>query len=237
MGLNVLEKRLELAFNKVKKLNVEVNNEAKLLAKIILREIANRFDIKDIPGHEMEHTFRVLELGLIICDKVGCDQKIIVTCALLHDIARMIGPHVSKHSLRSAEVAENLIKEVGGLKESLRGINLESIKKCIIEHSYSSGLKASSLESKVLQDADRLDALGAIGVARVFAYGGYLGRPLYSMLDPRGRGGSLGHFYEKIFKLADLMNTEIAKNIAKSRLKKVKDFVEMLEEEIELNDL
>ena len=85
----------------------------------------------------------------------------------------------------------------------------------------------------MLQDADRIDALGAVGVARVFAYGGHLGRPLYDMLEPT-KGGSLAHFYEKILKLPDLMNTETGRRLARGRASFVREFIRRMLDEIEL---
>jgi uncharacterized protein len=185
----------------------------------------------NIPGHEFEHSFRVLELALYIGYKVNANLKVLAISSLLHDLGRLVGGKKINHNETSSKMAEEILREIG--LESY----INPVKKCIIEHSYSSNMSPSTIESAVLQDADRIDALGAIGVARVLAYGGYLGRPIYDFIDPFNREGSLKHFYDKILLLPKLMNTEPGKKIALKRVKFVKYFLEKIKEEIEGDDL
>lgn len=182
---------------------------------------------KEIPGHELEHSFRVLELALYIGYKLNANLHILTISSLLHDLGRLISGKGENHNVRSAEMAEEILRELG-LKDYI-----EEVKTCILEHSYSSLGKPSTLESAILQDADRLDALGAIGVARVFAYGGFLGRPIYNMVDPFRGEGSLKHFYDKIMLLPDKMNTSIAKKIAHKRASFIDYYLQEIKMEIE----
>ena len=181
----------------------------------------------EIPGHELEHSFRVLELALYIGHKMNANLNILVISAILHDLGRLVDGKSENHNVRSAQMAEEILKEIGLVDY------IQEVKTCILEHSYSSRGKPSTLESAILQDADRLDALGALGVARVFAYGGYLGRPIYSMVNPFEGEGSLKHFYDKILLLPDRMNTQIGKNLARKRASFIDYFLREIKMEIE----
>ena len=185
--------------------------------------------IKGVPGHEIEHTLRVLTMSIYLSNAMGAKLNIVIPCALLHDIARLIDPLVKNHSAKSAEIVQKLLNKEDSCfsKEET-----DLIAKCVLEHSFSADLNASSLESKIVQDADKLDALGLIGVARVFAFGGYMGRPIANISEPESKETSLGHFYEKIMKLEKLINTEVAKKIAEKKANKVKKFIIEFEEEL-----
>ncbi len=230
------KKRLNKAFEKLEQIGVSLSNNVMLTLAVLVDYLQLNYQFSEIPGHEMEHVFRVLEIGLVICEHVNCDKLRFSICALLHDIARMIEPRIKNHAEKSAVISEKLLIEIPTIRKLLSLDDLEQIKNCIAEHSYSAGKKPSSMESKVLQDADRLDALGAIGIARVFAYGGYLGRPIYNPFEIMDRESSLGHFYDKILELPEKMNTKIAKEIAKKRLKFVKKFIDNLLREMNLED-
>ena len=182
---------------------------------------------KDIPGHELEHTFRVLELSLLIGCQENADLSKLALAALLHDVGRWVDNPGKNHAEISAEITMKIL-----------GNNYYSreIAEIIREHSFSAHKKPSNIESAVLQDADKIDALGAIGVARVFAYGGYLGRPIYKSILHVDKD-SLGHFYEKILKLPEIMNTLTGKKIAEKRVKKVISFLQDIQEEIALKDI
>jgi len=187
-------------------------------------------EFHEIPGHELEHTFRVLELSLFLGKVCNADLRVLIYASLLHDIGRFLKSKLD-HAKLSADIARKL------LKNHFPDEFINKVIVCIREHSYSEKKKPSSLESAILQDADRLDALGAIGIARVFSYGGYLGRPIYEMGRDIGEGGSVGHFYDKILKLHELMNTEIAKVIAKERTEFIKKFLERLKKEVKSEDV
>ena len=113
------------------------------------------------------------------------------------------------------------------------------ISNAIRDHSFSQNKTSKTMEGKILQDADRLDALGAIGIARVFATGGSLNRPFYNIDDPFCKQRipndtiwTLDHFYQKLFKLESLMNTKSGKIEAKKRTRILKEFLNQLKQEV-----
>jgi len=175
-------------------------------------------------GHDWFHIERVYNNALLIAKGEACDLTIVKLGALLHDIAdskfhngdETVGPRVAWEFLESQNVAEAVIIQVVNIIEniSFKGGNFE-------KHFHSP-------ELGIVQDADRLDALGAIGIARTFNYGGYKGRPMY---DPgiapnmhmtkeeykASNAPTLNHFYEKLLLLKDKMNTATGKAIAQER--------------------
>jgi uncharacterized protein len=156
---------------------------------------------------------------------------------LLHDL--VVYPKgsakSSKSSDDSADLAENILQSYGYPQDKINRISY-----CIRTHSYSKKLIPASLEGRILQDADRLDALGAIGIARTFSAGGSEKRTFYNADDPfcrssRGlddRQWTLDHFQIKLLKLKDLMHTTTAKKIAQERTKFMMLFIRQLKMEI-----
>ena len=113
------------------------------------------------------------------------------------------------------------------------------ISDAIRDHSFSQNKTPESIVGKILQDADRLDAIGAIGIARVFATGGSLKRPFYNIDDPfcktrkpNDKTWTVDHFYQKLLKLESLMNTKSGKVEAKKRTKVLKEFLNQLKQEV-----
>ena len=152
-------------------------------------------------GHDKEHTMRVFNTALVIAkDYPECDLFIVSMASLLHD--------VDDHKLFNNPNNENARKFLN--EEKVPEEIVEQVCEVINQISFSKNKdkKPTSLEAMIVQDADRLDAMGAIGVARTFAYGGQECRPLES---------SIKHFYEKLLLLKDKMNTETAKKIAEER--------------------
>lgn len=175
-------------------------------------------------GHDWFHMERVYKNALLIANGEQCDLEVVKLGALLHDIAdskfndgdETIGPKVARKFLESQNASEETIVHVIKIIEniSFKGGNFEK--------------KFSSNELNIVQDADRLDALGAIGIARTFNYGGFKNRPLYNPeIAPKlnmskdeyknNEAPTLNHFYEKLLLLKDKMNTETGKKIAKER--------------------
>ncbi|MBC7522889.1 MAG: HD domain-containing protein [Flavobacterium sp.] len=175
-------------------------------------------------GHDWFHIERVYKNALLILKNENCDETIVKLGALLHDIAdskfhngdETIGPKIAKIFLESQNVSEETILHVIAIIEniSFKGGNFEK--------------KFTSKELDVVQDADRLDALGAIGIARAFNYGGFKNRALYNPeIQPNflmtkeeyknSESPTLNHFYEKLLLLKDKMNTESGKKIAEDR--------------------
>ena len=190
----------------------------------------------DASGHDWYHIERVYKLAQIIAKEEGGDRFIIEMAALLHDVA--------DEKLNESEEAG--LKRVDNYLTSLHISSEEQmhILHIIMNMSYKGGHggKVETLEGKIVQDADRLDALGAIGIARTFAYGGAKGRLMYDpMVPPReamtkeeyrkSNDPSLNHFYEKLLKLKDLMNTECAKRLAEERHLYMEQFIEQFMKE------
>jgi uncharacterized protein len=174
----------------------------------------------DATGHDFYHTQRVYDLSRLICSKEGGDLFVVSLAALLHDVD---DPKLF--------ATENLANARGFLGEN--GVASEVIERIchiISQVSFKAGdtKVPDSLEGKIVQDADRLDAIGAIGIARAFAYGGSHGRPIYEPSEVpmagmdektyRAHAGcTVNHFYEKLLLLKDMMNTPTARALATHR--------------------
>ncbi|WP_298117854.1 HD domain-containing protein [Flavobacterium sp.] len=181
-------------------------------------------------GHDWFHIERVYKNALLIAQDEVCDIQIVKLGALLHDIAdskfypdasggdETVGPKVAREFLESQKVQEEIIIHVINIIEniSFKGGNFEK--------------KFNSIELEIVQDADRLDAIGAIGIARTFNYGGYKNRQLYNPeIAPKlnmskeeykkSEAPTINHFYEKLLLLKDKMNTKKGKILAQERHK------------------
>lgn len=185
-------------------------------------------------GHDWDHIVRVRNLAVRLAQaEGGCDLTVVELAALLHDIADWkfhggddsAGPRVSREWLASQGVEEAVIAHVCDIIAhlSFKGAGVET--------------RMATKEGMLVQDADRLEALGAIGIARAFAYGGAKGRQFY---DPavkpvmhasfeaykKNAAPTVNHFYEKLFLLADRMNTETARRLARKRHRFMEEFLE-----------
>ena len=183
-------------------------------------------------GHDWFHIERVYKNAVLISKNEVCDTTIVQLGALLHDIAdskfhngdETIGPRVAREFLESEKVDDEVITHVVNIIENIsyKGGNFEK--------------KFTSIELDIVQDADRLDAIGAIGIARTFNYGGFKNRTLY---DPeiapnssmtkeeykKNDSPTLNHFYEKLLLLKDKMNTATGKQIAQERHRYMEGFL------------
>lgn len=181
---------------------------------------------KEGSGHDWWHVKRVYENSIEIGKKEKeVDFFILTLSALLHDIA--------DHKFGYSDIdRENIITDF--LQNE--GVMYRDIKKIVYivnNVSFKSGKnkhKMKSIEGKIVQDADRLDAIGAIGIGRAFTYGGYKNRLMY---DPDSEDGldTISHFYDKLLLLKDKMNTESGKEMAESRHKFMEAFLEEFYEE------
>ncbi len=151
-----------------------------------------------IPHYE-DHVERVKKLAVFIAKKEGANVEIVEKAAELHDIAR----DEENHALKGAEMAREILEKEGYDEDFI-----EAVCHCIASHSFSSGVEPKTLEAKVLSDADKLDAIGAVGVARAFMFSGERGRSIEE---------TLRHFEEKLLKLKDLLYTKTAKELAEER--------------------
>ena len=175
-------------------------------------------------GHDWFHIQRVYKNALLIANGETCDETVVKLGALLHDIAdskfhngdETVGPKMAREFLENESVPESVIVHV------IQIINNISFKGGNNEKTF------SSIELDIVQDADRLDAIGAIGIARAFNYGGFKNRVLHNpQITPKlnmskeeyknSQTPTINHFYEKLLLLKDKMNTETGKEIAKER--------------------
>ena len=188
------------------------------------------------PAHDFDHVMRVYNNAQKIIKKEKANQKLVLSAVLLHDIVSY--PKSSKRSkfssIDSAKKSKIILKKYGFSKDEIIIIS-----NAIAEHSFAQNKVPQTLEGKILQDADRLDALGAIGIARVFATSGSLNRPFYNINDPfctkRNPDDNLwavDHFFNKLLKLESMMNTKSGKIEAKKRTKVLKEFLKHLKDEV-----
>src|SRR5690554_2594208 len=166
-------------------------------------------------GHDYFHLKRVVENALKIGKAENANLFLVELSAWLHD--------VGDYKLHDGvDRSEELVKEFL-LTQNLSDELIDKVNEIISQVSFSKGNSVTSLEAKVVQDADRLDAIGAIGIARAFAFGGSRGRELWNPDQPEST--TVQHFYDKLLKLKDLMNTETAKVIAEKRHRFLEEFL------------
>ena len=197
-----------------------------------LKKIAKNKLAKNDPAHDFEHVMRVYRNAEKISKTENGNKKLILSAVLLHDIIKIKNRKDS--ALKSAKFSEKILKENHFLNNEIKIIS-DAIK----EHSFSKGKTPSTIEGKILQDADRLDAIGAIGLARVFSFSGSNNRSFYDPNDPFSKNRSLDdnkwaldHFYEKLLTLEKKMNTRTGKTLAKKRTKILENFLKELKTEI-----
>ncbi len=183
----------------------------------------------DSSGHDIHHTLRVHALARSICAEEGGDEGVVRLSALLHD--------VDDPKLFEGEGYPNARRFMEG--ERMDPETVERVVRIVSQISFkgSGTVVPDTLEGRIVQDADRMDAIGAIGIARAFAYGGSRGRPMHdpgekpkeNMTEAEyrsNRGTTVNHFHEKLLKLRDLMNTETAKRMAEARHRYMEGFLE-----------
>ena len=178
---------------------------------------------KDSSGHDFDHTLRVYHMATKLALEEGADLQTVQLAALLHDVDdRKLSPETYEGKLRAvAFLRKNNISEV----------KIEEIVDIISRISFSAHLEPpKTIEGKCVQDADRLDAIGAIGIARTFAFGGSRGRRMH---DPEGKdvGSSIQHFYDKLLLLKDSMHTVTGRRLAEERDKFMQLFLQQFYEE------
>ena len=199
-----------------------VQNAAKFIKEIFQN---------DFSGHDFFHSMRVYRTAMKIAEAEHADMQVVALAALLHDVDdRKLSPMTAEKKenaarfMRSQNVPESEIRQVCQIIDEVSFKGTDSV-------------RPSTPEGKCVQDADRLDALGAIGIARTFAYGGSHNRTIYDPeLPPRtamnqaqyysSKSTSLNHFYEKLFLLEGMMNTETGKAIARKRTQYMQQFVD-----------
>jgi uncharacterized protein len=187
----------------------------------------------DSSGHDWFHIERVRRTALAIGREERADLFVVELAALLHDVAdwKFAGGDSSAGPLAARKWLEGL---------AVPAATIDHVCRIIADLSFKGAGVATpmhSLEGQCVQDADRLDALGAVGIARTFAYGGHKGQPMFDpAVSPaphvsfdaykKGGGSSLNHFYEKLLLLKDRMNTSTGKRLAASRHEYLEQFLE-----------
>ena len=197
----------------------------------------------DSSGHDWWHIYRVWKNAILICNHEKADSFIVQLAALLHDLddwkfndSGDETPQRAKAWLDSFSLDPSITDAVCRIIQhiSFKGANVAN--------------KMDSLEGFIVQDADRLDAIGAIGIARAFAYGGYKNRPLYDPASApqlhvsfeeykNSSSATINHFYEKLLLLKDMMNTATAKRIAEQRHAYMERFLRQFMDEWEGRDI
>lgn len=185
-----------------------------------IKEYVKGLLAQEYSGHDYYHCIRVYNNAMLICKDMDCDKQLVSVASLLHDVddAKLFN---SKDYYNARKILNDLNYEKDFIEKVINIIKAVSFK-------GKDSVIPSSLEGKIVQDADRLDAIGAIGIARTFAYGGNHNRLIY---DPsvkpnlnmdynqykNANNPTINHFYEKLLLLKDMMNLDISKQIAKKR--------------------
>ncbi|MGB3384146.1 MAG: HD domain-containing protein [Marinomonas sp.] len=199
------------------------------------RDFIEQASIADV-AHDIHHIERVVRVAKKLALEEAAEWAIVVPAAWLHDCFSVPKNHPdrAKASTIAADKAVEFLSDIGYPSQYHAAIH-----HAIRAHSFSANVSPETLEAKIVQDADRLDALGAIGVARCMQVSGALGRRLYSLNDPfcEQRQAddvtfSIDHFYKKLFHIADTLNTSAARKEGKSRENFMRDFLRQLAEEI-----
>ena len=218
-----------------------VENQLDLVARVA-EHVRAKF-LSESSGHDWHHIRRVWKLARQIAAAEGANMEVAELGALLHDIADWkfhggddaIGPREAERLLREEGAGDDLVEPVVEIVAtiSFKGAGVRQ--------------PMRTLEGECVQDADRLDAIGAIGIARCFAYGGHAGRLMYDPEVPpvlhatadaykAAKGTSVNHFYEKLFLLKDRMNTATGRLLAQERHQFMASFVERFLEEWNMDD-
>jgi len=213
----------------------EMDFDMETISETTLEEIKVMYEAAD-SAHDFSHIMRVYKNAQKIGKAEGADMQVLLYAALLHDVgaeSKLSEASAESDALRLRIADEFLEKK--GLPEDLRNKVLYAID----VHRFSKGIVPATKEAKILQDADRLDAMGAVGIARVFMTGGAMGRKFYSPEDPfcktrapDDKMWNLDHFFRKILKLESGMHTETARRVANRRTTVLKRYLEDLQEEI-----
>lgn len=187
-------------------------------------------------SHDLAHIHRVFRNAMRIHKQEGGNGTVLAASVLLHDCVAVEknSPLRSQASRLAAEKASVILGGPGWTQR-----DIEAVAHAILTHSFSANLTPESLEAKILQDADRLDAIGMVGAARCFYIAGRLGSALYDPADPLAkdrplddRRFAIDHFENKLFKLANGFQTETGRQLAKERHERLQQVLDMFLDEI-----
>ncbi len=190
----------------------------------------------DDGSHDLAHILRVIRNAMRIHEAEGGDGRVLAAAVLLHDCVA-----VEKNSPLRAQASRLAADKARGIlaEQSWSAADIDAVAHAIETHSFSAGLPPVSLEAKILQDADRLDAIGMVGAARCFYVAGRMRSALYDPFDPRAevralddRSFAIDHFAAKLFKLADGFQTPTGQAIAAERHRRLETFLDLFLDEI-----
>lgn len=188
------------------------------------------------PSHDILHIRRVVATALDLAVKEGADVNVVLPAAYFHDFVTVPknDPRRSMASRLSGDAAVEYLKSVGYPAQYL-----DNIRHSIAAHSFSANIACETIEAKVVQDADRLDSLGAIGIARTFSTNALMGTPYYCEKDPLAvtrtpddKKYALDHFAIKLLKLADTLKTDSARAEGQRRTAFMREFTLQFEKDI-----
>jgi len=210
---------------------MEIMNEIKYIKNYV-----KKLYLKNDPSHDFEHIMRVYKNAEKICKTESVNKKLVLISVLLHDIVKK--SQSRKSSKSSADLsAEKSLEILKKLNMSKLEINI--ITEAIRNHSFTKKKISKTIEGKILQDADRLDAIGAVGIARAFCVSGVKNRPFYNPNNPfakkrtlNDKKWTLDHFFKKLLLLENQMNTKFGKIEARRRTIILKKFIDNLKLEI-----
>ena len=210
---------------------MEIMNEIKYIKNYV-----KKLYLKNDPSHDFEHIMRVYKNAEKICKTESVNKKLVLISVLLHDIVKK--SQSRKSSKSSADLsAEKSLEILKKLNMSKLEINI--ITEAIRNHSFTKKKISKTIEGRILQDADRLDAIGAVGIARAFCVSGVKNRPFYNPNNPfakkrtlNDKKWALDHFFKKLLLLENQMNTKFGKIEARRRTIILKKFIDNLKLEI-----
>lgn len=212
----------------------------KMLEKYIniLRPFVKELFAKDSSGHDVSHLERTMNNALFLQKYEGGDELVIGVAAFLHDVHRVLQKETGKYCTpkESLPIIAELLNKIDFPIDKIEKV-LHSIEYHEVYNWHDPEQQTTDIETLILQDADNLDAIGAIGIARTFSYGGAYGVamyepdvPLNANIDYAEENGSdkstIHHFYHKLFRLKDNMNTKTAKTLAYEKTEYMKQYVD-----------
>ncbi|MDG5757897.1 HD domain-containing protein [Natronococcus sp. A-GB1] len=188
------------------------------------------------PAHDWHHVRRVAALAdTLVAKQTGsADERIVQLAVALHDIGREREDRgeIDDHAAWGAREGSRILADVGASEETI-----EHVRHCIGAHRYSNDVEPETLEAEIVCDADNLDALGAVGIARAFAHGSVIGSPLYDPDVPPAEDETVAgrsqynHFYKKILELPERMYTDAGRDLAADRATFAREYLERFEAE------
>lgn len=205
--------------------------------KTFLLNKAHQVIKNDDPSHDVSHALRVLALAEEIAKEEKADLEIVIPAALFHDV--IVYPKNHPDSKQEADESAEYAGEMLAALKDYPKEKIERVKEVIRVHSFSKGLIPTTLEGKIVQDADRLEATGAISIMRTFSSGGQMKIKFYNEKDPfcekrkpEAFNYSLDLFYERLLKVGAIMHTKRAKQLAQKRTEFLEQFLEELRGEL-----